>query len=369
MDSSSRPRSASLPTAILATLVAAVMVVAVGACGLGSAQDDPFEHRELPFDWRTGSPEVLEDVTCPTMGQVLEDVLADHAADLSFSRVRIGGGGCGLSARVRPREGLSTDEMLSIVHDLQVAFAQNLPADENGDELGGAGVLSVTADIQGVTDVPAALEIASSDEPTDHEAEARLIDALRTVDTRGAESVLLAVSASEGYAALTYPDETSLSEGMAAVASDLPTAMRRVMFYSETRSWRVHVDLDPEKPSGALPRMVRGIMAAHDPWIPQLENTFELYMDSSTLTVGGLPGDTKGPSADASVDILRAADDCGTTPVVLHVGDETHPTGYVAYTCTDGRLEVNDDDVMSSAFTEPVNNPELAAELLEQARR
>ena len=92
-------------------------------------------------------------------------------------------------------------------------------------------------------------------------------------------------------------------------------------------------------------------------------------MDSSTLTVDGLPGDTKGPSADAAVDILRAADDCGTTPVVLHVGDETHPTGYVAYTCTDGRLEVNDDDVMSSAFTEPVNNPELAAELLEQARR
>lgn len=369
MDSSSRPRSVSLPTAVLATLVAAVMVVAVGACGLGSAQDDPFEHRELPFDWRTGSPEVLEDVTCPTMGQVLEDVLADHAADLSFSRVRIGGGGCGLSARVRPREGLSTDEMLSIVHDLQVAFAQNLPAEATGPGRSEVATLSVTADIQGVTDVPAALEITSSDEPTDHEAEARLIDALRTVDTRGAESVLLAVSASEGYAALTYPDETSLSEGMTAVASDLPAAMRRVMFYSETRSWRVHVDLDPEKPSGALPRMVRGIMAAHDPWIPQLENTFELYMDSSTLTVGGLPGDTKGPSADASVDILRAADDCGTTPVVLHVGDETHPTGYVAYTCTDGRLEVNDDDVMSSAFTEPVNNPELAAELLEQARR
>ena len=161
MDSSSRQRPASLPTTVLATLVAAVMVVAVGACGLGSAQDDPFEHREYPFDWRTGSPEVVEDVSCPTMGQVLEDVLADHAADLSSSRVRTGGGGCGLSARVRPREGLSTDEMLSIVHDLQVAFAQNLPADETGDELG--GVLGVIADIQGVTGVPAALEVVSSE--------------------------------------------------------------------------------------------------------------------------------------------------------------------------------------------------------------
>lgn len=257
----------------------------------------------------------------------------------------------------------------------KVAFAQNLPADENGDELGGAGVLSVTADIQGVTDVPAALDVVSSDEPTDHEAEARLIDALRTVDTRGAESVLLAVSASEGYAALTYPDEASLSEGMAAVTSDPPTAMHSVVFYTETRRWKVHIDVNPEEPSQALAGMVQRILAAHDPWIPQLENTFELRMDYSTiglfdtLTVSGLPGDEMGPSADAAVDILRAADDCGTTPVVLRAGDSTHAIGFVAYTCTDGHLNVSADAEITSAFTEPVNNSALAAELLVEARR
>ncbi|QPL05380.1 MULTISPECIES: hypothetical protein [Actinomyces] len=352
----------------LAALVAVVVALAVGACG--AAQEDPFEDLEMSFDWRsspaTASPAPGR-VPDETMGQTLEDALAEHADELTFSRVRSAGGSSTFSVRLAPRKDLSTDDVLSLVDDVQTAFARNLPREAVGENPSVRAVLTVIVEIAGVTDVPTALVITSSGQPSDHEAEARFIDAVRSVDTRGAERVLLI---SPDVLALTYPDEDSLHEGMVAVAAAAPADVSGVGFRAETRRWNVNITFQPGDPvSEALPGLVGRILDAHDPWISYLTNELELHSEGHALTVSNLPGGEEGPDADAAVDILRAADDCGQTPVILHAGDATHPTGYVAYTCTGGHLEVNEDAVLSGAFTDPVNNTRLAAELLEEVRR
>ncbi|WP_366180609.1 hypothetical protein ABXS69_00025 [Actinomyces timonensis] len=371
MDAPIRRRPVSWTTLIAAALVVALAALVVSTCGPGGTPDDPFEDHEMSFDWRSApaaadsSPGRVPD---QTMGQALEDVLAEHTDELTFFRVRSSGGSSiSFSARLVPREDLSTDDVLSLVDDVQTAFAQNLPREAVGENPSDRAVLKVLVEITGVTDVPTALEIFSSGEPSDHDAEARFIDAVRSVDTRGAESAVLA---SLGVLALTYPDEDSLHAGMVAVAAAPPTDVSAVAFLTETRRWNVDVILQPGDPAPeALPGMVGRILDAHDPWIPQLANELELDMHGRALTVSNLPGDEEGPDADTAVDILRAADDCGRTPVILHAGDATHPTGYVAYTCAGGHLEVNENASLSSAFTKPVNNTRLAAELLEKARR
>lgn len=367
MDLHLRPRRL-LPTTVLATLLTAVVTLIVCACGLGSgsAQDDPFAHLEKPFDWQA-APTATASASEQTIGQALEDVLTDHAAELTTSRVRTAGDSYpSFSVRLAPHEGMSTDDTLSLVDDLQTAFARNLPAEAVGEDRSVIATLDVIVEMPGLTDVPMALRSTSSWKHSDHDAEELFIDAVRTVDTRGARSVILD---SEGLLTLTYPDESSLHEGMAAVTSAPPTAMRSVIFFTETRRWKVEVSLEPEEPLETLPGMVERIVAAHDPWPPQFDNELSLYMKDGALVVGNMPGDTDGPDADKTVDILRAADNCGQTPLILHVGDSTHQTGYVAYTCTAGHLEVNADSVLGSAFTEPANNTQLAAELLEEARR
>lgn len=371
MDAPLRRRPSPRTIIIAAILVAALAALALSTCGFGGAQDDPFEDREMPFDCRSAPASADPTpgrVSDQTMGQALEDVLAERADELTFSRVRCAGGSStSFSVRLAPREDLSTDDVLSLVDDVQTAFSQNLPPEARGEAPSVNAVLKVLVEITGAMDVPTALEITSSSRPSDHDAEARLVAAARTVNTRGAGSLLLS---SGGALALTYPDEDALHEGMVAVADAPPTDVSAVVFYTETRRWKVHVALEPGDPAAeALPGMTGRILEAHDPWIPQFADELDLHTKGHVLTVSGLPGGEEGPDADTAVDILRAADSCGRTPVVLHAGDATHPTGYVAYTCVGGHLEVDEDASLSSAFTDPVHNTRLAAELLEEARR
>ncbi|QKD80429.1 hypothetical protein [Actinomyces marmotae] len=370
MDAPLRRRPVFRTAVIAAAFVLAALVLS--GRGTGGAPEDPFEGREMPFDWRSAPASTASTpgrAPDQTMGQALEDALAEHADELVSFRVRSSGAShvSRFSVRLVPREGLATDDLLALVDDVRTAFSQNLPPEATGEHPSVNAVLKVLVERTGVMDVPMALEITGSGQPADHGAEARVIDAARTVDTRGARS---AIVTSEGVVTLTYPDEDSLREGMVALVSAPPTGMRSVVFRTETRRWKVRVVVEPGDPSaGALPGMVGRILDAHDPWIPQLADELELHTKGHVLTVGGLRGDEDGPDADTAVDILRAADDCGRTPVVLHAGDATHPTGYLAYACVGGRLEVDESAALSSAFTKPVNNPGPAADLLEEARR